>query len=272
MARPRKRTMDRDGDGLNDREELIAGTNPDSFDTDADGIDDATELATGKALTPNLPREPETEKGRWARLQYLTFAQTVLNDATLNYEKLYQRYTADPQEARSLDQSVAAIAFQSGTEPKILIQLLAQGPFTQQQTQNLSPEQKKAAIPGMLQYSQSIVNEIQQQRYVEYVNAISGKTWNYPDLYREHISSDLSAIQLDQRVAAAALQAGESAEAIASFLQQSPYSRFQVEVKKVKLATIEQYARGTVAQVQDIQSLRPAPHQRQQQRSKQPER
>ncbi|MBD1847430.1 hypothetical protein H6F89_29330 [Cyanobacteria bacterium FACHB-63] len=235
-------------------------------------MDDATELATGSVLTPNLPREPETEKGRWARSQYLALAQAVLNDAELRYETLYQRYAANFQEARSLDQSVAALALQSGTEPKIVIQLLAQGPFTQHQTQSLTPEQKKAAIPGMLQYSQAIVDEIQQQRYVEYANAITGKTWNYPDLYREHIGSDLTAIQLDQRVAAAALQAGESVEAIVSLLQQSPYSRFQVEVKKVKPATIEQYARGTVAQVQDIQSRRPAPPQRQQHRSKQAER
>jgi Bacterial TSP3 repeat len=188
MARPRKRTIDRDGDGLSDREELIAGTNPDSPDTDADGLDDAAELSTGSALTPKSPREPETEKGRWARSQYLGFAQTILNDSKLNYETLYQRYAANSQEARSLDQSVAEIALQSRTEPKILIQLLAQGPFTQQQTQNLSPEQKKAAIPGMLQYSQSIVNELQQQRYVEYANAITGKNWNYADLYREQFS------------------------------------------------------------------------------------
>ena len=49
---------------------------------------------------------------------------------------------------------------------------------------------------------------VQQQRFVDYANAVTGKVWNYPDLYRAYIGSDLAAIQLDQKVAAAALQAG----------------------------------------------------------------
>ncbi|MGJ3248295.1 MAG: hypothetical protein ACFE0I_19715 [Elainellaceae cyanobacterium] len=69
------------------------------------------------------------------------------------------------------------------------------------------------------------------------------------------IGSDLTAIQLDQKVTAAALQAGESPDAIAALLQQGPYARFQQDVKQVSADTIEQYARGTIAQVQEIQSL-----------------
>jgi hypothetical protein len=61
--------------------------------------------------------------------------------------------------------------------------------------------------------------------------------------------------QLDQKVTAAALGAGENANAISQLLQQGPYARFHLDVKHVPLQTIEQYASGTVVQVQAIQSL-----------------
>jgi hypothetical protein len=190
----------------------------------------------------------------------------------LSYLSLYQRYASDrsdiQQLARSLDQSVARVALQAGNSPRVVTQLLAQGPFTQFQTRNLSPEAKKAALPGLLQYAQATVDGVQQQRFVEYANAITGKVWNYPDLYREHIGSDLTAIQLDQKVAAAALKVGESGEAIASLLHHSPYSRFQRDVKQVKPEVVEQYVRGTVAQVQEIQSLRPMQMEKSQPRSR----
>ncbi len=207
------------------------------------------------------PREPETAKARSMREQYLAFAKVVLADQTLSYPSLYQRYASDQAEvqqaARSLDHAVAKLALSAGQAPRGVTQLLAQGPFTQFQTRDRSPEARQAALPGLLQSVQATVETVQRQRFVEYANAVTGKVWNYPDLYREHIGSDLAAIQLDQKVAAAALQGGEGAAAIASLLQQSPYARFQREVKQVQPEVIEQYARGTVAQVQEIQSLRP---------------
>jgi len=136
-----------------------------------------------------------------------------------------------------------------------VIQLLAQGPFTQQQTISLEAEEKKAAIPSLLQYAQTVVNSVQQQRYLEYACAVTGTIQSFPDLYREYVGSDLSAIQLDQMVTAAALGAGENANAVSQLLQQGPYARFQLDVKHVPTQTIEQYASGTVAQVQAIQSL-----------------
>ena len=218
---------------------------------------------------PRQPREPETAKARSMREQYLAFARVVLGDQTLSYPRLYQRYAsaqADVQQAArspsvspgaSLDQAVAQLALSTGQAPRGVTQLLAQGPFTQFQTRDLSPEARQAVLPGLLQYIQATVEAVQRQRFVAYANAATGKVWNYPDLYREHIGSDLVAIQLDQKVAAAALQGGEGATAIASLLQQSPYARFQREVKQVPPEVIEQYARGTVAQVQEIQALRP---------------
>ena len=206
-------------------------------------------------------REPETEKGRLAREQYLAWARASLNEGLLDYSTLYQRYAGSSSErqqvAQSLDQSVALLALRSGTSPRQVIQVLAQGPLTQYQTRDLSPEAKQAALPGLLHYAQATVEAAQQQRFVEYANAVTGKGWIYPDLYRAYIGSDLSAIQLDQKVAAIALKAGESGEAIASLLQQGPYARFQRDVKQVQPSVIEQYVRGTVAQVQEIQALRP---------------
>lgn len=247
-------------------------------DLTAQDIASESEPVAGSAPNPlaetdaSRPREPETEKARSMREQYLACASVVLGERTLSYLTLYQRYVSDrpeiQQAARSLDQAVAKVALQAGHSPRVVTQLLAQGPFTQYQTRTLSPAARKAALPGLLQSAQATVEAVQQQRLVEYANAVTGKVWNYPDLYREHIGSDLAAIQLDQKVAAAALKAGETGEAIAALLQHSPYSRFQRDVKQVKSEVIEQYARGTVAQVQEIQSLRPMQPEKSQPRSR----
>ncbi len=214
-------------------------------------------------------REPETEKGQLAREQYLGFARAISGDPggnggaarSLSYRTLYQKYAGETPEvqqaARSLDASVALLALKSAIAPRQVIQVLAQGPFTQHQTRDLSPEGRKAALPGLLQYAQATVEAAQRQRFLEYANAVTGKVWNYPDLYREHIGSDWAAIQLDQKVAAAALKAGESGDAIAHLLQQGPYARFQRDVKQVSPAMIEQYVKGTISQVREIQALRP---------------
>jgi len=42
---------------------------------------------------------------------------------------------------------------------------------------------------------------------------------------------------------------------VAALLHQGPYARFQQDVQGTASPTIEQYARGTVAQVQAIQAL-----------------
>ena len=202
----------------------------------------------------NLPKAPETDKGKQARAQYFALAKATARGIQ-SYEDLYQLYAGSPAAAQALDQDVARTALKSGSSPRQVIQLLAQGPFTQQQTVDLEPDQKKAAIPGLLQYAQTVANTVQQQRYLEYACAVTGTIQSYPDLYREYIGSDLAAIQLDQKVTAAALGAGEKANAVAQLLQQGPYARFQLDVKHVPVQTIEQYASGTVAQVQAIQSL-----------------
>ncbi len=203
---------------------------------------------------PQLPKEPETEKGRLMRQQYLALAKASLKDAK-DYESLYTRYSENITSAQGLDQEVAKSALQTGKSPRQVIQLLAQGPFTQQQILGLSDEEKKAALPKLLQYAQTTVDSLQQQRYLEYACSATGKIQSYPDLYRDYVSSDLSAIQLDQKVTAAALGVGESGESAAALLHQGPYARFQQDVQGVAPQTIEQYARGTVAQVQAIQAL-----------------
>jgi hypothetical protein len=202
----------------------------------------------------SLPKAPDSEKGKQVREQYFALAKSSARGVK-SYEDLYERYARSPNAAQALDQEVARTALKSGSSPRQVIQLLAQGPFTQQQTISLEPEEKKAAIPGLLQYAQTVVNSVQQQRYLEYACAVTGTIQSYPDLYREYVGSDLSAIQLDQKVTAAALGAGENANAVSQLLQQGPYARFQLDVKHVPLQTIEQYASGTVAQVQAIQSL-----------------
>lgn len=181
---------------------------------------------------PLLPKEPETEKGRLMRQQYLALAKASLKDAK-DYDSLYTRYSANPTSAQGLDQEVARAALQTGKAPRQVIQLLAQGPFTQQQILGLSDAEKKEALPKLLQYAQKTVDSLQQQRYLEYACSVTGKIQSYPDLYRDYVSSDLAAIQLDQKVTAAALGAGESGEAVATLLHQGPYARFQQDLQGV---------------------------------------
>jgi hypothetical protein len=130
---------------------------------------------------------------------------------------------------------VAVLALKSGVPPRQVIQLLAQGVSTQQQTRTLLPTEKQTALPGLLQYAQAIVETAQRQRFLEYASAVTGRNWSYSDLYREHIGSDLAAIQLDQKVSAAGLKVGESAEAIAALLQHSPYSQILHQSQQSKL-------------------------------------
>ena len=232
----------------------------------AEAVDqENTEASFFQEVGANLeisPKEPETEKGQQMRRHYLACAQSALHDGSLDYKALYQRYAGNPQAATELDQMVTKIALNSGNSSRQVIQVLAQGPFTQAQTQALSADEKKAKVPGLLKYAQEIVDSVQQQRYVEYANAALGKVQSYPDLYREHVGTDLTAIQLDQRVVASALQSGESVEAIASLLQQGPYARFQRDVKQMDAAGLEQYVRGAIAQVQNLQSLWSGPTER----------
>jgi hypothetical protein len=220
---------------------------------------------------PLLPKEPETEKGRVMRQQYLALAKASLKDAK-DYDSLYNRYSDNPTSAQGLDQEVARAALQTGKSPRQVIQLLAQGPFTQQQILGLSEEEKKEALPKLLQYAQKTVDSLQQQRYLEYACSVTGKIQSYPDLYRDYVSSDLAAIQLDQKVTAAALGTGESGDAVAELLHQGPYARFQQDLQGVAAPIIEQYARGTVAQVQAIQALQVGQPQRMPLRSRNLER
>ncbi len=123
----------------------------------------------------------------------------------------------------------------------------------------MSDEKKKAVLPKLLQYAQTIVDSLQQQRYLEYACSVAGKIQSYPDLYRDYVSSDLPAIQLDQKVTAAVMGAGESGESVAALLHQGPYARFQQDVQGMGPPIIEQSARGTVPQVQKIQALQMGP-------------
>lgn len=202
----------------------------------------------------NLPKVPGSEKGKQVRAQYLSLAKAIARGIQ-SYDDLYQQYVNDSAAAQALDQDIARTALKTGHSPRQIIQLLAQGPFTQQQAVTLSAEEKQAALSDLLQYAQTTVKQVQQQRYLEYACAVTGNIQSYPDLYREYVGSDLAAIQLDQKVTAAALGAGENASAVADLLKQGPYARFQLDVKHVPPQTIDQYASGTVIQVQAIQSL-----------------
>ncbi|MGF1458407.1 MAG: hypothetical protein ACFBSG_05205, partial [Leptolyngbyaceae cyanobacterium] len=160
-----------------------------------------------------LPKEPDSAKGKAGREQYFSVAKAT-GKTVKNYGELYQRYAPNSTAAQALDQEVAGVALKAGNSARQVIQLLAQGPLTQHQAATLTPEEKQAALSKLLQYAQQTVNEVQQQRYLEYACAVTCKIQSYPDLYREYVGSDLAAIQLDQQVTAAARGSGETPQAV----------------------------------------------------------
>ena len=118
------------------------------------------------------------------RQQSLALAKASLKYAK-DYESLYTRYGDNSIAAQGLDQEVARAALQTGKLPRQVIQLLAQGPFTQQQILGLFKDEKKEALPKLLQYAQTTVDSLQQQRYLEYACSVTRKFQSYADLYRD---------------------------------------------------------------------------------------
>ena len=139
-----------------------------------------------------------------------------------------------------------------------MIQLLAQGPFTQQQIVGLSDEEKKETLPQLLQYAQKTVDSLQQQRYPWSMPVRQqGKFKSYPDLYRDYVSSDLSAIQLDQKVTATALADWRiRGEFCSGFAAPGAVCSFSAgctgDDPRKRLSSMPE---GQVAQVQAIQAL-----------------
>ena len=91
-----------------------------------------------------LPKEPDSAKGKAVREQYFSLTKAT-GKTVKNYGELYQRYAPNSIAAQALDQEVAGVALKAGNSTRQVIQLLAQGPFTQHQAATLTPEEKQAA-------------------------------------------------------------------------------------------------------------------------------
>ena len=123
-----------------------------------------------------------------------------------------------------------------------MIQLLAQGPFTQQQTIGLELEGEEsrdswlaAVCPNGSQLGSAAAlsrvclcgdgNDFKATRIcIENMSVVTSRPFSWI-----------------RKLTAAALGAGENANAVSQLLQQGPYARFQLDVKHVPLQTIEQY-------------------------------
>ncbi|MEL6332525.1 MAG: hypothetical protein AAFN42_12670 [Cyanobacteria bacterium J06554_1] len=82
---------------------------------------------------PLLPPEPDTEKGRRAREQYLALAKASLRVNFEDYQTLFQAYASEePEEqqtAQQLDRTVAQVALQAGQCPRQVVQFVARDPM-----------------------------------------------------------------------------------------------------------------------------------------------
>ena len=105
------------------------------------------------------PKEPEKEAGKKARQAYLTLAQQVIGESSLDYTMLYQRFAQNDWAAIKLDDSVAAAALKQGFSPKETAVVLHQGPYMQYQV-----HQQKAPVPAMRQYIKATVMQAVQKQ------------------------------------------------------------------------------------------------------------
>ena len=104
------------------------------------------------------PKAPENESGKEARQTYLVFARAVIQEMSVDYATLYQRFVGNDWAAIKLDEEVGKTALKAGYAPKDVVQFLHQSPYVQYQI-----HQKQVPVKSMTQYAVSLVTEAMQQ-------------------------------------------------------------------------------------------------------------
>ncbi|MDG6226007.1 MAG: hypothetical protein QCI82_10915, partial [Candidatus Thermoplasmatota archaeon] len=65
--------QDPDNDGLNNREEFAAGTDPNNWDTDGDGLPDGWEVENG--MNPRDPTDADEDNDYFGGEEYASYSQ-----------------------------------------------------------------------------------------------------------------------------------------------------------------------------------------------------
>ncbi|MGG6265434.1 hypothetical protein ACQ4M3_24365 [Leptolyngbya sp. AN03gr2] len=88
------------------------------------------------------------------RLAYLSLARQAIGNPGLSFEELQQTYQGKP-DARSLDQSIAQLAFQQGLTKQQVFDLLAVSPQVQYSVKQGQP------VDSVKRYAADIVERVQ---------------------------------------------------------------------------------------------------------------
>jgi len=83
--------QDPDMDGLNNREEFVAGSDPNNWDSDGDGLPDGWEVETN--LDPTDPSDAELDNDYSGGEEYARY--TEVNPPYTNYDEYYRYYAID---------------------------------------------------------------------------------------------------------------------------------------------------------------------------------
>jgi hypothetical protein len=90
--------QDPDMDGLNNREEFSAGSDPNNWDSDGDGLPDGWEMEN--QMDPTDPSDAELDNDYYGGEEYATYSQ--VDPPYTNYDEYYRLYGIDAETGENL--------------------------------------------------------------------------------------------------------------------------------------------------------------------------
>jgi hypothetical protein len=90
--------QDFDMDGLNNREEFVAGSDPNNWDSDGDGLPDGWEVEA--SLDPTDPADAEQDNDYFGGEEYAQYSQ--VDPPYTNYDEYYRLYAIDAETGENI--------------------------------------------------------------------------------------------------------------------------------------------------------------------------